>query len=70
MRFFLTQVVAGQAAGGSFKKPKKEFAYKRDARRVTNQCYAQTEFLVHTSLQMCAGGGEVMCCDVMWYDVM
>ena len=64
MRFFLIQVVAGQAAGGSFKKPKKEFAYRRDARRATNQCYAETEFFVHTSLQMCAGG-EVMCCDVM-----
>jgi len=77
---------AGQAGGGTFRvekndKPKKDFAYRRCAGRLTNQRNAQTEFFSHSSLQpfrlvvafwwwlvvfpWCAFDGDVMCCDVI-----
>ena len=71
----------GRSFRGEKYKPKKEIAYRMCAGR-QNQCDAQTEFFVCTSpqpfclgvafwwllvvLPWCVGGGDVMCCDVMW----
>ena len=67
MRLFLIEVIARR--GERNFEPKERICLKNE-RRSTNQCDARTEFFVHTSLQPCVGGGEVMCCDVMWYDVI
>ena len=59
-----TQVVPGRAGGGRFSRKKfqtKERICLLTARKATNQCDAQTEFFVRTSLQPFHGG------DVPWW---
>ena len=57
---------SGSRAGRERNFEPQERICLKNERKSTNQCDAQTEFFVHTGLQPCVGGGEVMCCDVMW----